>query len=116
MAKNYAYLDKQGILRIVEKEEWAKEYAKFNGKVVTTGLPCKGGVPTMFNKGTKVEAEVWAFAVGEAYFEPRQVQGAELRVKQYPELLDIFLLYRELEGKKAPEQKETPKIATIINK
>ena len=70
----------------------------------------------MFNKGTKENAEVWAFAVGEAYFEPRQVQGAELRMKQHPELLDIFLLYRELEGAKPVERKETPKIATIVNK
>lgn len=114
--KNYAYLDVQGILRINESKERAEEFAKFNGKVLTTELPCKGGVPTMFNRGTQVEAEVWCFAIGEAYFEPRQVQGAELRVKQYPELLDIFLLYRSLAGAKAPEKKETPKISTIIGK
>ena len=94
---NYAYLDVQGVLRIVEEEAIAKEYAKFNGKVVTTGLSCKNGVPSMFNKATRVEAEVWVFAVGEAYFEPRQRQGEELRVKKYPELLDIFLLYRNLQ-------------------
>ena len=113
---NYAYLDVQGLLRIVEKKEWAEESAKFNGKIVTTQLPCIGGVPSMFNKGTQKDAEVWVFAVGEAYFEPRQVQGGELRMKQYPELLDIFLLYRELEGAKAVERKEAPKISKIVNK
>lgn len=94
---NYAYLDKQGILRIVEEEAAAKEYAKLNGKVVKTNLPSKQGVPSMFNKATRVEAEVWVFGIGEAYFEPRQKQGQELRVKRYPELLDIFLLYRNLQ-------------------
>ena len=93
---NYAYLDVQGILRIIDDEERAKEYAKTNGKVLKTDLPCEGGVPTMFNKGTRKEDMLWVFAVGEAYFEPRQRQGEELRVKKYPELLDIFLLYRAL--------------------
>ena len=50
----------------------------------------------MFNKGTRKEDMLWVFAIGEAYFEPRQRQGDELRVKKYPELLDIFLLYRAL--------------------
>lgn len=93
--KKYAYIDRQGIMRIVSKEETAKQYSK-NGKVATTELTDKNGVPSMFNKATRVEAEVWVFAVGEAYFEPRQRQGEELRVKKYPELLDIFLLYRAL--------------------
>ena len=111
---NYAYLDKQGILRIVENKERAKEYAKINGKVVETALLCEGGVPTMFNKGTRKQDMLWVFGVGEAYFEPRQRQGEELRVKRYPELLDIFLLYRELEDNVPIKQEETTKISTII--
>jgi len=30
----YAYLDKYGALKVVDKEETAREYAKFDGKVV----------------------------------------------------------------------------------
>ncbi len=116
---NYAYLDKQGILRIVENEEHAKEFAKFNGRVLKTTHACKNGVPAIFNKSTRVEAEVWCFAIGEAYFEPRQVQGGELRTKRYPRLIEVFNLYRDLlggYGDEADMPKEKTPISTTIKK
>lgn len=115
----FAYLDKIGLLKISESEATAKEFAKFNGRVMATKLPMKDGCPAMFNKATRVMDTVWVFAVGEAYFEPRQVQGEELRTKRYPELIDIFALYRDLMGKewwneitKIPEK---PEISTVID-
>lgn len=116
---NYAYLDKQGILRIVENKEHAKEYAKFNGKIVETTHACKNGTPAIFNKATRVEAEVWVFAIGEAYFEPRQKQGEELRTKRYPRLIDLFNLYKELlggYGDEADMPKEKTPISKVIEK
>ena len=116
---NYAYLDKQGILRIVENEKDAKDFAKFNGKVLKTTHTCKGGVPVIFNKSTRVEAEVWCFAIGEAYFEPRQVQGGELRTKRYPRLIEVFNLYAELLGGYGDEDEipvEFRKISTTYKK
>ena len=50
--KNYAYIDRQGIMRIVSKEETAKQYAA-NGKVISTAIECKNGTPAIYNKATK---------------------------------------------------------------
>lgn len=93
--KNYAYIDKQGIMRIVGKEETAKQYSK-NGKVVMTELPDKNGTPALYNKVLKSTEEVWVFGIGKAYWEPREKAGEEIKLKDYPELMGLFNLYGRL--------------------
>lgn len=93
--KNYAYIDKQGILRIVSKEETARQTAA-NGKVVETTVPCKNGTPTLYNKALKAVEEVWIFGVFKAYWAPREEKQYEVRLKDYPELMGLFNLYGEL--------------------
>ena len=69
--KNYAYIDKQGILRVVSGEETARQYTA-NGKVVETTVPCKNGTPTLYNKALKAVEEVWVFGIFKAYWAPRE--------------------------------------------
>lgn len=92
----YAYLDVQGILRIVGDEKTAKEYAKKNGKVVTTDIEEDQSVPVIFNNATKAKAKVWVFGVGKAYWEPREEYGGEIKLSSQPELLPLFVLYGKL--------------------
>ena len=92
---SYAYLDKQGILRIVSKEETAKQVS-VNGKVVETDARNKNGTPTLFNKTLKVEEEVWIYGIFRAYWSPREEKKYEVKLKDYPELMDLFNLYRRL--------------------
>lgn len=93
--KNYAYIDKQGILRVVSGEETARQYTA-NGKVVETTVPCKNGTPTLYNKALKATEEVWVFGIGKAYWEPREKAGEEIKLKDYPELMGLFNLYGRL--------------------
>ena len=93
--KNYAYIDKQGILRVVSKEETARQTAA-NGKVVETTVPCKNGTPTLYNKALKAVEEVWIFGVFKAYWAPREEKQYEVRLKEYPELMGLFTLYEQL--------------------
>ena len=93
--KNYAYIDKQGILRVVSKEETARQTAA-NGKVVETTVPCKNGTPTLYNKALKAVEEVWIFGVFKAYWAPREEKQYEVRLKDHPELMGLFTLYEQL--------------------
>ena len=43
MKKNYAYIDKGGILHVVESRKTAEQYT--TGKVVETEVPCEHGYP-----------------------------------------------------------------------
>ena len=93
--KKYAYIDRQGIMRIVSKEETAKQYSR-NGKVITTELPDKNGTPALYNKVLKSTEEVWVFGIGKAYWEPREKAGEEIKLKDYPELMQLYGLYSQL--------------------
>lgn len=92
---SYAYIDKQGILRVVSGEETARQYSA-NGKVIETDAPCKNGTPTLYNKALKAEEEVWVFGIGRIYWAPREKKEYEVKFADYPEAMDLFTLYRRL--------------------
>lgn len=87
---NYAYIDKGNLLHIIADEATAKEYSA-NGKVFTTNFPCVGGYPVL--KGTR---EVFCYGIGAAYWDNRQAYGEVIPLKSYPELLDVYVMYRNL--------------------
>lgn len=87
---NYAYIDKGNLMHIVGDEATAKQYST-NGKVKATAFPCRGGYPVL--KGTR---EVFCYGVGEAYWDNKQSYGGVIPLKSYPELLDVYVLFREL--------------------
>ena len=80
---SYAYLDKYGILHVVDNEETAKTYAK-NGKYVKTDIPNKGGYPC------KLE-EVVVYSQSEAYVDGNRGDGKKIKLPK-----DIEALYKQL--------------------
>lgn len=87
---NYAYIDKGGLLHLAVSEETAKEYSA-NGKIKATTFPCRGGYPVL-----KETREVFCYGVGKAYWDNKQGYGKTIPLISYPELLDLYILYRDL--------------------
>jgi hypothetical protein len=79
----YGYLDKYGVLHVVEGKEVAENSAK-DGKVVETGVPNAGGYPTYEGESVVV------YAADEAYISGNRNDGAGFALEKAPAILDLF--------------------------
>lgn len=82
--KHYAYIDKGGILHIVEKRETAMEYAA--GKVVETEIPCAGGYPLHEGKDVTMYDLETAYIGGNA----RSGSGRRAKMSEIPEIVALY--------------------------
>lgn len=78
----YAYIDKGGILHVVEKFETAKEYAA--GKVVETEVPFSHGFP--LHEGQ----DVTMYGLEEAYIGGNAGSGKKVDPQEIPEILALY--------------------------
>ena len=86
---NYAYLDKGGILHIVDKDPDA-QYAR-NGKIVETTVTCRGGYPVITYDDERTELVVYSLdkAVVSNGSE-KTADGTEVDLKLYPEIYELY--------------------------
>ena len=86
---NYAYLDKGGILHIVDKDPDA-QYAR-NGKIVETTVACRGGYPVITYGDERTELVVYSLdkAVVPNGSE-KTIDGTEVDLKLYPEIYELY--------------------------
>lgn len=88
----FGYLDKSGILHVVEAKSTATEYAKFNGKIVETTLGDGHGM--LFENGKKI----YVYAKEGKFYEGGNAENGSLMdvetfKQKYPE---SYKLYTEL--------------------
>lgn len=85
MKKNYAYIDKGGILHVVESRKTAEEYT--TGKVVETEVPCAHGYPLHEGK------DVTMYSLDTAYIGGNALLGSGRRAKM-TDIPEIVALYK----------------------
>ena len=79
---NYAYIDKGGILHVVESRKTAEEYA--TGKVVETEVPCEHGYPLHEGK------DVTMYDLETAYIGGNALSGARVKMTEIPEIVALY--------------------------
>lgn len=80
--KKYAYLDKAGIMHIVEERATAAKYSA-NGKVVETDLPANGGYPMGMFRGRIHEIIVYDE-------ETMKIEARGVKIPVIPELAALY--------------------------
>lgn len=80
--KNFAYLDKAGILHVVEGKETAEKYS-MNGKVIETEITAKGGYPTAMYRDHMEEIIVYDE-------ETMKVEARGMKIEVIPELAELY--------------------------
>lgn len=78
----FAYIDKGGVLHVVEKFETAREYA--SKKVVETEVPYSHGFP--LHEGQ----DVTMYSLEEAYIGGNAGSGKKVDPQEIPEILDLY--------------------------
>mgnify|MGYP004539025695 FL=1 len=84
MKKNYAYIDKGGILHVVETRKTAEEYT--TGKVVETEVPCEHGYPLHEGKDVTMYSLDTAYIGGNA----RLGSGRRVFMNKIPEIVALY--------------------------
>ena len=85
MKKNYAYIDKGGILHVAETRKTAEAYTA--GKVVETEVPCEHGYPLHEGK------DVTMYSLDTAYIGGNARLGSGRRAKM-ADISEIVALYK----------------------
>lgn len=78
----FAYIDKGGILHVVEKRKTAEEYA--SKKVVETAVPYSHGFP--LHEGQ----DVTMYGLDEAYIGGNAMGGKRVDPQEIPEILALY--------------------------
>ena len=78
----FAYIDKGGVLHVVEKRKTAEEYA--TKKVVETEVPFAHGYP--LHEGQ----DVTMYSLTEAYIGGNAKSGAKVDVEEIPEIAALY--------------------------
>lgn len=89
MNKGYAFIDKGGVLHVVESTQDAERNST-NGKVIETDIESKHGYPTVNGK------QIVIYSVNECYEDANRDGGVKLDTERvYPALAE---LYKDLLG------------------
>lgn len=85
--RKYAYIDKGGILHVVERQIEAKKYSK-DGRYVITEIATKHGYP-LVKKGRN-ETEIVVYSLEEAYINGNRTDGTKVDLYNYPVIKEIY--------------------------
>lgn len=85
--RKYAYIDKGGILHIVEKQIDARKYSK-DDRYVITEIESKHGYPVV--KKGKTTTEIVVYSLKEAYINGNRTDGVKVDLYNYPVIKEIY--------------------------
>ena len=85
--RKYAYIDKGGVLHIVEKQIDARKYSK-DDRYIITEVESKHGYPVV-KKGRNT-TEIVVYSLEEAYINGNRTDGTKVELDNYPIVKEIY--------------------------